>query len=108
MESKPPSYTLENPYFFCENGEEFAWKEAAEEIARGLHRAEKINEVTVKTIPEDLYDDVCVSAYSIPKRGSRKSTLMRKTNDGGLHCRESQHQVSLHAIHGVVRLDYEN
>lgn len=61
MESAPPSYTLNNPYFFCENGEEFAWKEAAEEIAKGLHNAGKVKEVTLKTIPEDLYGDVAVS-----------------------------------------------
>lgn len=42
MEKSSPAPLLENPYFFCENGQEFSWKEVAEEVAKGLHNAGKL------------------------------------------------------------------
>jgi len=56
---------LDNPYFFCENAVEFAWGEAAEEIGKGLHKAGKVKDPAPKTIPEELYPDVCVSTICL-------------------------------------------
>jgi hypothetical protein len=36
METSSPIQFLKNPYFFCENGKEFSWKEVAEEIGKAL------------------------------------------------------------------------
>jgi nucleoside-diphosphate-sugar epimerase len=36
MEKSQPSEFLNNPYFFCENGKEFSWKEVAEEVGKAL------------------------------------------------------------------------
>ena len=47
-----------NPYFFIENGDEYSWGEAAEQIGKALHKLGKISDPTPKTIPEDLYGDI--------------------------------------------------
>lgn len=49
---------MTNPYYFCESGDEASWKEVADAIGEGLHKAGKINDSTPKTLPEDLYGDV--------------------------------------------------
>lgn len=49
---------MQNPYYFCESGDEASWKEVAGAIGEGLHKAGKINDPTPKTLPEDLYGDV--------------------------------------------------
>jgi len=61
METNDPSPLLENPYFFCENGKEFSWKEVAEQIAKGLKKAGKLESTETKTIPSELYGDLFVS-----------------------------------------------
>jgi len=61
MEKNSPAPLLENPYFFCENGKEFSWKEIADEIAKGLHKAGKIKSLESKSIPRELYGDLLVS-----------------------------------------------
>lgn len=38
------------------------WAEAAKEIGKGLHKAGKVKDATPKTIPTELYADVCVRA----------------------------------------------
>jgi nucleoside-diphosphate-sugar epimerase len=58
MESSPPSEVLENPYFFCENGKEFAYREAAEEIGKALHAKGIINEATPRQYKISEYDEL--------------------------------------------------
>lgn len=36
LERAPHVEFLRNPYFFCENGKEFSWKEAAEQVGKAL------------------------------------------------------------------------
>ncbi|KAJ9640157.1 hypothetical protein H2204_003382 [Knufia peltigerae] len=50
---------LANPYWLCENGEEFTWKEAAETIGRALYEAGKIQDPTPRNPPEHLYPELC-------------------------------------------------
>ena len=61
MEKASPEEVLENPYFFCESGKEFSWKEAAEVIGKALYKAGKIKSPEPRTIPEELYGDIFVS-----------------------------------------------
>lgn len=61
IEKNTPTPLLENPYFFCENGKEFSWKEVAEEIAKGLHNAGKLKSTETKTIPPEMYGELFVS-----------------------------------------------
>ncbi|KIW74722.1 hypothetical protein Z517_11492 [Fonsecaea pedrosoi CBS 271.37] len=58
MENTPAQDFLDNPYFFCENGREASWREVAEMIGEGLHKAGKIQDPTPKTIPKDLWGDL--------------------------------------------------
>ncbi|KAF2089273.1 NAD(P)-binding protein [Saccharata proteae CBS 121410] len=58
MESTIPSEVLKNPYFFCENGREFSWREAAEEIGKSLHKAGKISDPEPREVTENLYGDL--------------------------------------------------
>ena len=66
MESSPPSTFLQNPYFFCENGKEFSWKEAAEEIGKALNAAGKLKDPTPKVFAESDYDELFVRSLPIP------------------------------------------
>lgn len=60
MEKSSPSKLLENPYYFCEctGDKEPSWRDVAEAIGEGLHKAGKIKSPEPKTLPEDLYGDV--------------------------------------------------
>lgn len=50
---------LSNPYWLCENGLEFSWKEAAEVIGNALHKAGKISDPTPRQPPKELYKELC-------------------------------------------------
>ncbi len=50
---------LANPYWLCENGEEFSWKEAAEVMGQALYKAGKIKDPTPKNPPRELYSELC-------------------------------------------------
>ncbi len=77
METCDPNELLPNPYFFCENGKEFTWREVAEEIGKGLHAAGKIESPEPKTIPKELRQEpignypVSVSGYNSRSRAVR-------------------------------------
>ncbi|KAF2710270.1 NAD(P)-binding protein [Pleomassaria siparia CBS 279.74] len=58
IETSPPSETLKNPYFFCENGKEFSWIEVAEEIGKALHGKGLIQDATPKAFKETDYEDL--------------------------------------------------
>lgn len=58
MESAPIEEVAQNPYFFCENGQELSWGECAAEIGRILKKERKIDQSTPKTIPEENYGDL--------------------------------------------------
>lgn len=50
MEITPVPQVAENPYVFCENGQELSWGECSAEIGRILQKAGRINEAEPKTI----------------------------------------------------------
>ncbi|KAJ5334388.1 Phosphatidylethanolamine-binding protein PEBP [Penicillium brevicompactum] len=58
MEGAPFDVVAENPYFFCENGQELSWGKCAAEIGRILKGAGKIGQYAPKTIPESNYGDL--------------------------------------------------
>ncbi len=58
LESTDAAKVLENPYFFCENGFEFAWKEAVAVVGKVLFDAGKIKSHEPRTIPESDFGDV--------------------------------------------------
>ncbi|EHY51978.1 hypothetical protein ABEF92_005485 [Exophiala dermatitidis] len=48
-----------NPYWLCENGKEFSWKEAAEVIGKALYDRGQITDPTPKQPPKELYSELC-------------------------------------------------
>lgn len=58
--ASPSDELIQNPYFYVENSgdNEPSWKEVAEAIGEGLHKAGVIKDATPKTIPEDLHGDL--------------------------------------------------
>lgn len=80
MEKSTPSSLLDNPYYFCESGSEASWKQVADAIGEGLHKAGKIQDPTPKTLPEDLYGDVfadCTCHNLVDLAGSAISSKVR-------------------------------
>lgn len=58
LEATDAGKVLENPYFFCENGHEFAWGDAVATIAKALHDAGRIRSAETNTIPQSEYGDL--------------------------------------------------
>ena len=81
MEQREPSFVLENPYFFCENGSEFEWREVGQRIADALVKAGRITEKEAHTIPEKDYGDLfgpatnAVIGLNSRSRGARLRAL---------------------------------
>lgn len=58
IENSPPSALLENPYFFCENGKEFSWKEVAEEVGKSLKEKGLLKDAEPREYSEKDYDEL--------------------------------------------------
>ncbi|KAL2405751.1 hypothetical protein ABEF95_012165 [Exophiala dermatitidis] len=48
----------DNPYWLCENGKEFSWKEAAEVIGKALYDRGKIRDPNPRQPPKELYSEL--------------------------------------------------
>ncbi|KAK5212384.1 hypothetical protein LTR72_007916 [Exophiala xenobiotica] len=59
LEHADQKEVLANPYWLCENGEEFSWKEAAEVIGQALYKAGKIKDPAPRNPPTELYSELC-------------------------------------------------
>ena len=58
LEKSPPEVALEPPIFFCEDGREISWGDAAAMIGEELHSAGRLSDPTPREIPEDQYADL--------------------------------------------------
>lgn len=58
MERTPFEQVVENPYFFCENGQELSWGECAAEIGQILKGKGRIDHSRPQTIPRDHWCDL--------------------------------------------------
>jgi nucleoside-diphosphate-sugar epimerase len=58
LERSPEDVALEHPYFFCENGTEISWSEAAGIIGDELKAAGILSDAAPRQIPESDYDDL--------------------------------------------------
>jgi UDP-glucose 4-epimerase len=66
MEKTDPADILKNPYFFCENGQEFSWHEVAENVGKTLHAKGLLKDPTPRIVPEDFFGDLFVCFISLP------------------------------------------
>ncbi|KAJ4351436.1 uncharacterized protein N0V89_006778 [Didymosphaeria variabile] len=58
MEKAPPSAFLGNPYFFCENGKEFSWREVAEQVGKSLKEKGLLEDAQPKEFSEKDWDEL--------------------------------------------------
>ncbi|CAD0083824.1 unnamed protein product [Aureobasidium vineae] len=58
LENSPETVSLENPYFFCENGTEATWAECAGFIGKELKAVGKIEDASPREIPSEQYNDL--------------------------------------------------
>lgn len=59
LEDHPVSASATNPYWLCENGKEFSWREAAQVIGQALCEAGRITDPTPRQPPKELYSELC-------------------------------------------------
>jgi hypothetical protein len=70
LEGTDSNDIFKNPYFFCENGHNLAWGEAAAEIGRVLHQDGILESAETKSIPKDSYNDVFGAEFTDVVLGS--------------------------------------
>lgn len=58
MEASPASTFLQNPYFSCENGREFSWKEVAEQLGKSLNEKSLLENAEPKEFSEGDYGEL--------------------------------------------------
>ncbi|KZV95876.1 NAD(P)-binding protein [Exidia glandulosa HHB12029] len=56
--SDDTAWLYENPYFFCENGREFSWKEVAENVAESLVKAGRLPKVDVRPFERSHWEQL--------------------------------------------------
>ncbi|OGM49499.1 NAD dependent epimerase/dehydratase family protein [Aspergillus bombycis] len=80
LEHASCEHVAENPYFFCENGQELSWGQCAAEIGRVLHKAGKVADPTPKTIPPEHYNDLFgeYSGLVIGSNARNRANRLRK------------------------------
>jgi nucleoside-diphosphate-sugar epimerase len=86
-EQAPDKVSLENPYFFCENGEEISWSEIADMIAENLQPLGKVDDAKSKVVPEADYGDL-FGPYSTVVIGANSRSRAQRVREMGWNPRE--------------------
>ena len=58
IESGAATDLVQNPYYFCENGKEFSWKEVAEEVGKALQAKGLLKDATLKEFKREHWDNL--------------------------------------------------
>ncbi|PVI05256.1 NAD(P)-binding protein [Periconia macrospinosa] len=58
MERSSAVEFVQNPYFFCENGKEFSWKEAAEQVGKALKERALIKDETPREFSREDWEEL--------------------------------------------------
>lgn len=82
LEDSPASTALEHPYFFCENGQEISWADAAAIIGQSLHSAGKVSDPVPREIPEEQWVD-CFGEYSVVVIGANARNRAERIRELG-------------------------
>ncbi|CCD42791.1 similar to NAD-dependent epimerase/dehydratase [Botrytis cinerea T4] len=85
---------IENPYYFCNNGEDLSWGECASEIGKILYEEGKIKSPETKIIPLDSYNDL-FGPYSSAVIGSNSLNRANRLRKLGWEAREQKTLLSL-------------
>jgi nucleoside-diphosphate-sugar epimerase len=95
LESSDSDEIYENPYFFCENGQELSWGECAAELGRALHKIGKFESAQTNTISPKLYSDVFGQDYTTIVLGSNSRNRANRLRKLGWQPREKETLPSL-------------
>ncbi|KAK4942746.1 hypothetical protein LTR10_017506 [Elasticomyces elasticus] len=87
LEQTPAEKVLENPYFFCESGHEFAWTEGSATLGQALHAAGRIKDPEPRTIPEEDYKDI-FGGFTAEVAGSNSRSRANRLRQLGWEPRE--------------------
>ncbi|KAK5214174.1 hypothetical protein LTR41_000366 [Exophiala xenobiotica] len=94
LEQTPAEKVLENPYFFCENGQDCAWGEFVAAIGQALKDAGRITDATPQTIPEKDYDNL-FGEYTAWVVGSNSRSRAKRLRELGWKPKEKDVFASL-------------
>lgn len=75
---EPPS----NLYWFCNNGEEISWGQAAAQIGETLHKAGRIPDAKTRTIPPENYGDLFAGYSTVVAGSNSRNRATRLTKLG--------------------------
>ena len=87
IEEAPDTVALENPYFFCENGEEISWGEIAEMIGENLQPLDRVDEAKAREVPEKDYGDL-FGPHSMVVIGANSRSRAERVRELGWQPRE--------------------
>ena len=86
-EQAPDSVATENPYFFCESGEEISWGEIAGMIGETLKPLGKVQDSTPREVPAEDYGDL-FGPYSTVVIGANSRSRAERVRELGWQPRE--------------------
>lgn len=89
IEQAPDTAALENPYFFCENGEEISWGEIAGFIGEDLLAHGKVDDAKAREVPEKDYGDL-FGPYSTVVIGANSRSRAERVRELGWQPREKK------------------
>ncbi|KIW15944.1 hypothetical protein PV08_05994 [Exophiala spinifera] len=94
LEKTDAHEVLKNPYFFCENGEEYPWGEFVRTIGSTLHKAGRIQDPNPRTISESEYNDL-FGPFTAWVVGSNSRSRAKRLRELGWEPREKDVLASL-------------
>lgn len=87
MEKHPASWVLDDPYFFCENGKEFSWKEVGEKVGESLFKAGRIKDPNPKELTDEDFEQL-FGEYTSAVLGLNSRSRALRLRDLGWEPRE--------------------
>lgn len=82
VEQASDNVALENPYFFCETGEEISWGEIAGMIGENLQPLGKVDEAEAREVPEAEFGDL-FGPYSTREIGANSRSRAQRVRKLG-------------------------
>jgi nucleoside-diphosphate-sugar epimerase len=87
MESSPLSTFLANPYFFCENGQEYSWREVAEQVGKALYDKGLIADKQPRELEQKHWEDL-FGEWTGAVLGLNSRSRAVRLRELGWECRE--------------------
>ncbi|KAJ9642734.1 hypothetical protein H2204_002382 [Knufia peltigerae] len=106
LEKTDADQILDNPYFFCENGQEYPWGDFVRVIGDSLHQAGRLKDPNPRTIPESDYGDL-FGPFTAWVVGSNSRSRAKRLRGLGWEPREKDVLTSLKDVEIPIMLKEE-